>query len=84
VLGALLLLLAVSQWRKRPKAGQDPQLPKWMQAIGKITFPVAFGLGLLLSALNPNLIMAAGSGWRYRGRGPRQLVNSRSDRDLSR
>ncbi|GAB3799770.1 GAP family protein [Humibacter antri] len=63
VLGVLLLLLAVGQWRKRPKPGQDPALPKWMQAIDKITFPVAFGLGFLLSALNPkNLIMTASAG----------------------
>lgn len=63
VLGVLLLLLALSQWRKRPKPGEDPTMPKWMQAIDKISFPVAFGLGFLLSALNPkNLIMAVGAG----------------------
>lgn len=63
VLGALLLLLAVSQWRKRPKKGEDPVLPKWMQAIDQVKFPMAFGLGFLLSALNPkNLIMAVGAG----------------------
>lgn len=63
VLGALLLLLAVGQWRKRPKKGEDPVLPKWMQAIDQVKFPMAFGLGFLLSALNPkNLIMAVGAG----------------------
>ena len=63
VLGVLLLLLGFSQWRKRPKAGAEPPLPKWMQAIDKVTFPVALGLGVLLSALNPkNLLMAAGAG----------------------
>jgi threonine/homoserine/homoserine lactone efflux protein len=63
VLGAILLLLAIKQWRGRPKGDEKPALPKWMQAIDKITFPVAFGLGFLLSALNPkNLIMAAGGG----------------------
>lgn len=63
VLGVLLFLLAFGQWRKRPKAGEEPVLPKWMQAIDKVSFPVAFGLGFLLSALNPkNLIMAAGAG----------------------
>lgn len=62
-LGALLLLLAIKQWRGRPQGGQTPVLPKWMQAIDKITFPVALGLGFLLSAVNPkNLIMAAGGG----------------------
>jgi threonine/homoserine/homoserine lactone efflux protein len=63
VLGALLLLLALGQWRKRPKKGEEPVLPKWMQAIDKISFFGAFGLAFLLSALNPkNLIMAAGAG----------------------
>jgi len=63
ILGVLLLLLALGQWRKRPKAGAEPVMPKWMQAIDKITFPVALGLGFLLSAVNPkNLLMAVGAG----------------------
>jgi len=63
LLGVLLLLLAVRQWRGRPKNNEEPTLPKWMRAIDNVTFPVAFGLGFLLSALNPkNLIMAAGAG----------------------
>lgn len=63
VLGLLLFLLAFGQWRKRPKAGEEAALPKWMQAIDTVTFPVALGLGFLLSAVNPkNLIMAAGAG----------------------
>lgn len=63
ILGVLLLLLALSQWRKRPKDGQEPVMPKWMQAIDKVTFPVALGLGFLLSAVNPkNLLMAVGAG----------------------
>lgn len=62
-LGLLLFVLAFGQWRKRPKTGESAALPKWMQAIDTITFPVALGLGFLLSALNPkNLIMAAGAG----------------------
>lgn len=63
ILGVLLLLLALSQWRKRPKAGETPALPKWMQAIDTLSFLAAFGLGFLLSAVNPkNLIMSAGAG----------------------
>jgi len=63
VLGALLLLLALRQWRGRPKPGEQAKLPKWMAAIDKTTFPVAIGLGFLLSAVNPkNLLMAAGAG----------------------
>ncbi|WP_349425576.1 GAP family protein [Microbacterium sp. LWS13-1.2] len=63
VLGVLLLLLALRQWRGRPKAGAEPALPKWMQAIDTITFPKALGLGFLLSAVNPkNLLLAASAG----------------------
>jgi len=63
LLGAGLLLLALGQWRKRPKAGETAAMPKWMQAIDKVSFPLALGLGFLLSAVNPkNLLMAAGAG----------------------
>lgn len=63
VIGVLLLVLAVGQWRKRPRVGQEPDLPKWMHAIDKVTFPAAAGLGLLLSAVNPkNLLMTASAG----------------------
>lgn len=63
ILGLGLLLLALNQWRKRPKDGAEPVMPKWMQAIDNITFPVALGLGFLLSAVNPkNLLMAVGAG----------------------
>jgi threonine/homoserine/homoserine lactone efflux protein len=63
LLGVLLFLLALKQWRGRPRAGQEPALPGWMKAIDTISFIGAFGLGFLLSALNPkNLIMTAGAG----------------------
>lgn len=63
LLGALLLLLAVKQWRSRPKPGEDPSMPKWMSAIDQMTFGKGLGLGFLLSAVNPkNLIMAVGAG----------------------
>ncbi|MGB4780166.1 GAP family protein [Microbacterium sp.] len=62
-LGILLLLMAIRNWRSRPKPGEDLALPTWMQAIDTIGFPGAFGLGFALSALNPkNLVMAAGAG----------------------
>lgn len=63
VLGVLLLLLAVRQWRHRPKPGAKPVLPKWMQAIDGFSFIAAFGLAFLLSAINPkNLLMAVSAG----------------------
>ena len=63
LLGGGLLVLALGQWRKRPKTGAEPVLPQWMQAIDKVSFPLALGLGFLLSAVNPkNLLMAAAAG----------------------
>lgn len=63
LLGIGLLVLALGQWRGRPRSGEEPALPKWMQAIDTLSFPVALGLGFLLSAVNPkNLLMSAGAG----------------------
>lgn len=57
VLGALLLVFALRNWRKR---GAAPSEPKWMRAIDTVTPPRAFGLALLLAAVNPkNLILTA-------------------------
>jgi threonine/homoserine/homoserine lactone efflux protein len=63
VLGLLLLVLAVRQWRSRPAAGAEPALPKWMAAIDTMTAVRALVLGFLLSALNPkNLLMGVAAG----------------------
>jgi threonine/homoserine/homoserine lactone efflux protein len=63
VLGILLLLVALRQWRSRPKAGQEPTMPKWMGAIDTLTPVKGLGLGFLLSAVNPkNLLMAVAAG----------------------
>lgn len=63
VLGVLLILLAVMQWRGRPKAGIEPELPGWMRSIDSFTPGKATGLGFLLSAVNPkNLAMAIAAG----------------------
>jgi threonine/homoserine/homoserine lactone efflux protein len=63
VLGALLLLLAVRQWRGRPKPGADATLPGWMSAMDSFTLPKAAGLGFVLSAVNPkNLLMCVAAG----------------------
>ena len=63
VLGALLLLLAVKQWRSRPAEGERAVLPKWMAAIDTMTPAKALVLGFLLAAVNPkNLLMAASAG----------------------
>ena len=59
IVGALLLLMAVKQWRGRPGPGEDAELPKWMAAIDTMKPGAALGLALLLSAVNPkNLLLA--------------------------
>jgi hypothetical protein len=59
VLGALLLLVALRQFRSRPAAGEEPGMPKWMGTIDNVRPPGAFGLGALLAGANPkNLLLA--------------------------
>ncbi|KQR45179.1 hypothetical protein ASF87_13000 [Microbacterium sp. Leaf161] len=63
VLGALLLLLAVKQWRARPQGGKEPPLPNWMSAIDSMTAGRGLLLGFALSGLNPkNLLMGVAAG----------------------
>lgn len=62
-IGALLVLFALSQWRSRPGPDDEPPVPKWMQTIDGLKPGGAFGLGFLLSAVNPkNLLLAAAGG----------------------
>jgi threonine/homoserine/homoserine lactone efflux protein len=57
-LGVLLLLVALRQWRGRPHAGEEAEMPKWMQTIDAFKPAKAAGFGVLLSALNPkNLLL---------------------------
>ncbi len=64
-LGVLFLGLARQQWRKRPKKGEEPVMPKWMASVDGFTAPKSLVLGVALSAANPkNLALtlaAAGS-----------------------
>jgi threonine/homoserine/homoserine lactone efflux protein len=70
LLGAGLLLLAVRQWRTRPKRGEAVELPTWMSAIDSMTFGKALALGFLLSAVNPkNLLLAISAGVTIGGLG---------------
>jgi threonine/homoserine/homoserine lactone efflux protein len=59
VLGVLLLVFALRQWRKRPKPGIEPPMPKWMNAVDHFTPVKSAGMGVALSAVNPkNLLLA--------------------------
>src|SRR5262249_19790642 len=61
ILGVLLLLIALKQWRGRPRQGEAVKRPKWMAALDKFSPVKATGAGVVLSALNPkNLLLAVG------------------------
>ena len=61
-LGALLLLVAIKQWRGRPRADEHAQLPKWMAAIDRFGAAKAVGMGALLADVNPkNLLITVGA-----------------------
>jgi threonine/homoserine/homoserine lactone efflux protein len=53
VIGALFIVLAVKQWRSRPHDGEEPHMPAWMATIDDFTAIKAFGMAVLLSAINP-------------------------------
>lgn len=57
-LGILLLVLAVGQWRGRPRDGAGAELPAWMRRIDGFGASRAAGAGIAMSALNPkNLVL---------------------------
>jgi len=62
VLGVALLLLALTQWRGRPREGTSPATPRWMSAIDGFTPVKAFGLAVLLGAVNPKNLLLVVSG----------------------
>jgi threonine/homoserine/homoserine lactone efflux protein len=63
VLGAVLVLLAVRQWRGRPRRGQEAAMPSWMRTIDHFTPVRSAAIAFALSALNPkNLLLTIGAG----------------------
>lgn len=62
-LAALLLLVGLRQWRTRPGPDDEVPVPGWMAKIDELKPAASFGLGFLLSALNPkNLLLAVAAG----------------------
>lgn len=53
VLGALLVLAAGRQWKKRPAKGEEPHMPKWMEGIEDFNAVRSFVVAMALSGLNP-------------------------------
>ncbi len=63
VVGVLLVVLALRQWRGRPARGDRAELPKWMAGVDSMMPGRALVLGLLLSAVVPkNLLLALSAG----------------------
>jgi Sap, sulfolipid-1-addressing protein len=63
VVGVLLVVLALKQWRGRPARGDRAELPKWMAGVDSMMPGKALVLGLLLSAVVPkNLLIALAAG----------------------
>jgi len=62
VLGALLVLVALKNWRGRPHEGDEVATPRWMGAIDRFTALKAFGAGAVVTAANPkNALLAVGA-----------------------
>lgn len=60
LLGVLLLVAGWAAWRKRPGPSETAEAPKWMDAIDGFGTGKSFGMGFMLSALNPkNLLLVA-------------------------
>jgi Sap, sulfolipid-1-addressing protein len=57
LVGAMFLLLAFRQWRKRPPPGQKAEAPHWMSSLETLGPGKALGLGVLLSGLNVKNMM---------------------------
>jgi len=63
VLAVLFLAVGVHQWRTRPGPDDEVPVPGWMAKIDELKPGASFGLGFLLSALNPkNLLLAVAAG----------------------
>jgi hypothetical protein len=61
-LGVLLLVVALRQWRGRPKEGERPKTPKWMATVDSFTAARSAALAVALAAINPkNLILVVGA-----------------------
>ncbi len=63
LLAALFFFLAYRNWNKRPRPGEQTEMPKWMSGIDAMTPGKALGLGVVLSGVNPkNLALAVSAG----------------------
>jgi small neutral amino acid transporter SnatA (MarC family) len=57
VLGLLLLLLAIQQWRTRPRAGTPVAEPAWFARLNTLRPGHSFGIGAALASITPKMIL---------------------------
>jgi Sap, sulfolipid-1-addressing protein len=58
LLGVVLVVLALKQWRGRPQGADEAAMPKWMGAFDAFTPAKSAGMGAALASVNPkNLIL---------------------------
>jgi Sap, sulfolipid-1-addressing protein len=63
ILGAVAIVLAVKQWRSRPKPGDELELPGWIAKVEGITTSSAFVMGAFFGGIKPkNLLLSIGLG----------------------
>lgn len=63
VLGILLIVVAIREFMKRPKKGQEAPTPKWFAKLTQIGVWGAAGFGFFLSALNfKNMLLSLSAG----------------------
>ena len=63
VVGISFGLLAVREWKLRPKPGEEAKMPGWMAALDQLKPAAAVGLAFALAAINPkNMLLAANAG----------------------
>lgn len=51
--GLFFFVLALKQWKSRPKPGEAVSMPAWMSTIDTFGVGKSFGLGALLAGVNP-------------------------------
>lgn len=52
ILGVLLIVIGLNEWRGRPKKGKKPNIPKWMEAIAHFNMLKSFLIAVSLVTLN--------------------------------
>jgi len=59
-IGVVLLVMAARQWKKRPRKGEEAEMPAWMGTVDSMSAPKSLLLGAALSGANPkNLALTA-------------------------